>query len=64
MERAIDVVIDIHTRAEIIRLQEDIQKKCKQIADLLVRKDDEVIQWTNPRFYAKVQGQKKLRLDL
>ena len=63
MERAIDVVIDIHTKAEIGRLMEDINQKCKQIGDLLRRSDDEFIKWSNPKFYV-VHEKKRIALKL
>lgn len=63
MERAIDVVIDIHTKAEIGRLMEDINQKCRQIGDLLRRSDDEPIKWSNPKFYA-VHEKKRIALKL
>lgn len=61
MERAIDVVIDIHTRDEIQRLQSDIKQKCQQIAQLLGTTENEPIVWTNNLFYKKV-NKKKIRI--
>ena len=63
MERAIDVIIDIHTEAEIGRLMGDINQKCKQIADLLKGLDNEPIKWSKPRFYKTCKG-KRITLKL
>lgn len=57
MRRAIDEVIDIHKEAEIRRLQDDIDKKCRQIAQLL----GEDITWTKNLFYRKVDN-KRIRM--
>lgn len=54
MKRAIDEVIDIHKEAEIRRLQDDINKKCRQIAELL----GGGITWTNNLFYRKVDNKR------
>lgn len=61
MKRAIDVVIDIHTQAEIDRLKKDIQQKCEQIAQLLGATENEPIIWTNNLFYKKV-NKKRIRV--
>lgn len=58
MNRAIDVIIDIHTKEEIGRLQKDIQQKCGQIAQLLGATTEEPIVWTNNYFYKKVNKEK------
>lgn len=54
MERAVDVIMDIHKKNEIERLKEDINSKCKQIAFLLG--DD--VTWTKPVFYRKIDGKR------
>jgi hypothetical protein len=61
MERAIDVVMDIHVKDEIQRLQGDIKQKCQQIAQLLGTTENEPIVWTNNLFYRKV-NKKKIRI--
>lgn len=61
MKRAIDVVIDIHVKDEIQRLQGDIKQKCQQIAQLLGTTENEPIVWTNNLFYKKVD-KKKIRI--
>ena len=50
MKRAIDVVIDIHTQAEIDRLKKDIQQKCEQISQLYGGE----ICYEDPKFFRKV----------
>lgn len=55
MDRAIDVVSDIHVQQEIDRLKKDIEQKCDQIAGLYG--DD--ITWTPPVFYKKINGKRK-----
>ena len=61
MKRAIDVVIDIHIKDEVQRLQGDIKQKCQQIAQLLGATESEPIVWTNNLFYKKVD-KKKIRI--
>ena len=61
MKRAIDVVIDIHVKDEIQRLQGDIKQKCQQIAQLLGDTENEPITWTNNLFYKKID-KKKVRI--
>ena len=51
MRRAVDEVIDIHTKQEIDRLKVDINLKCSQIAKLLGADQNKPITWTNPVFY-------------
>ena len=51
MKRAIDVVIDIHTKDEIDRLKKDIRQKCEQISQLYAEKD---IFYEEPKFFRKV----------
>ena len=51
MKRAIDVVIDIHTQAEIDRLKKDIRQKCEQISQVYAEKD---IFYEEPKFFRKV----------
>ena len=51
MKRAIDVVIDIHTKDEIDRLKKDIRQKCEQISQLYAERD---IYYEEPKFYRKV----------
>lgn len=63
METAIDVVIDIHVRSEIQRLQGDIEQKSKQIASLLADGNSDAVTWTSPEFFA-VKGNKKLKIKL
>lgn len=61
MERAINVVIDIHVKGEIQRLQCDIKQKCQQIAQLLGTTENEPIVWTNNLFYKRI-NKKKVRI--
>ena len=61
MKRAIDVVIDIHVKDEVQRLEGDIKQKCQQIAQLLGATENEPIVWTNNLFYKKVD-KKKIRI--
>ena len=49
MKRAIDIVIDIHTQAEIDRLKKDIQQKCEQISQLYGGE----ICYEDPKFFRK-----------
>lgn len=49
MKRAIDVVIDIHTQAEIDRLKKDIRQKCEQISQLYGGE----ICYEDPKFFRK-----------
>ncbi|MBD5584180.1 MAG: hypothetical protein HDQ88_03790 [Clostridia bacterium] len=49
MKRAIDVVTDIHVKAEIERLKSDVKKKCEQIAKL----SGEDVLFEEPRFYKR-----------
>ena len=58
MERAFDVVMDIHIKNEVQRLQGDIRQKCQQIAQLLGTTEDKPITWTRNLFYKKVDGKK------
>lgn len=51
MKRAIDVVIDIHTKDEIDRLKKDIRQKCEQISQLYAER---VIYYEEPKFFRKV----------
>lgn len=51
MKRAIDVVIDIHTKDEIDRLKKDIRQKCEQISQLYAERD---IFYEEPKFFRKV----------
>ena len=51
MKRAIDMVIDIHTQAEIDRLKKDIWQKCEQISQLYAEKD---IYYEEPKFFRKI----------
>lgn len=57
MKRAIDEVIDIHTQAEIDRLEKDIDQKCRQIADLIVDNGDGEVVYEMPKFYRKKKKQ-------
>lgn len=59
MKRAIDVVIDIHTQAEIERLKKDIRQKCEQISQLYADRD---IYYKEPQFFRK-EGKKLIPLD-
>ena len=58
MKRAIDVVIDIHTKDEIERLKKDIRQKCEQISQLYAEKD---IYYEDPKFFKK-EGRKLIEL--
>lgn len=58
MKRAIDVVIDIHVKAEIERLKSDVKKKCEQISKLY----GEDILFEEPRFYKK-DGKKVVEIQ-
>lgn len=58
MKRAIDEVIDIHTRDEIERLKKDIRQKCEQISQLYAEKD---IYYEDPKFFKK-EGRKLIEL--
>lgn len=49
MKRAIDVVQDIHVKAEIERLKSDIKKKCEQISKMY----GEDVLFEEPHFYKK-----------
>ena len=51
MKRAIDMVIDIHTKDEIDRLKKDIRQKCEQISQLYAERD---IFYEEPKFFRKV----------
>ena len=50
MKRAIDIMIDIHTQAEIDRLKKDIQQKCEQISQLYGGD----IYYEEPKFFRKI----------
>lgn len=63
MDRAIDVVIDIHVKAEIGRLKNDINQKCAQISDLLKSQGLQDVFWVKPVFYAK-NGDKRKKVDM
>lgn len=58
MKRAIDEVIDIHTKNEIERLKKDIRQKCEQISQLYADKD---IYYEEPKFFRK-EGRKLVEL--
>lgn len=57
MKRAIDEVIDIHTQAEIDRLEKDIRQKCEQISQLYGGE----ICYEEPKFFKK-KGRKLIEL--
>ena len=55
MDRAIDVISNIHVQQEIDRLKKDIEQKCDQIAELY----GDGTTWTPPVFYKKINGKRK-----